>query len=276
MIKNENGIELLGDVHTPAGPARACVILLHGFKGYKDYGFIPVLAHDLCEQGCLVHRFNSSTSGMTNEIQTFARPDLFEQDTWTSQVVDLVRVIEAIRSGELQGNGLPIYIVGHSRGGATALLTAGRHGKELDLHGVVTINAIDRCNKMSEHEQQQIIERGYIITESARTKQSLKISSRWLSEQLEDPEAHNVLGQAEKIECPVCVIHGDDDQAVDSSAGRAIANTCDTELVLLKNGNHVLNMSNPSMLDSERSTQLLETTAAITRLITKQECSDGS
>ena len=270
-ITNGRGLELLGNTHTPTSPPAACVILMHGFKGYKDYGFIPVLAHDLCAAAMVVHRFNFSTSGMTNEIETFARPDLFALDTWTRQVEDIVRVVEAVRSGELGGGGLPMYLIGHSRGGASALLAAGRHGDAMDLNGVVTINAVDACSRLSDQEQQAMLERGYTMTQSARTKQELRIESSWLREQLDDPDGHNVLLQASKIACPVCVIHGDADQAVDPSAGVAIAQACRTERVLIAGANHVLNMPNPSLIDSDRSHQLVEATEAITRFISKHE-----
>ena len=266
-LKNKHDRELLGDTHTPKDSPKACGILLHGFKGYKDYGFIPVLAHDVCNEGMLVHRFNFSTSGMTNEIGTFARADLFELDTWSRQVEDIVRVVEAVRSGELSGGGLPIYIIGHSRGGASSLLAAGRLGDDLGLSGVITINAVDCCSRMNKAEQSELLERGYTITQSARTKQGLRINSAWLSEQLDDPDGHDVLLQASKIACPVCVIHGNEDQAVDHKAGVEISNACGCELITLNRGNHVLNMANPSDIDGVRSEQLLKTTMIITRFI---------
>jgi len=266
-ITNKHELEILGNTHTPSAPPTTCVILMHGFKGYKDYGFIPILAHDLCEAGMVVHRFNFSTSGMTNEIETFARPDLFALDTWNRQVEDTVRVVEAVRSGEIEGRGLPIYLVGHSRGGATALLTAGRYGDAMDLCGVVTINAVDVCSRISQEEQDAIIKRGYTITESARTKQALKIGSAWLQEQLDDPEGHDVLLQASRIACPVCVIHGDSDQAVDPSAGESIAKACGTDRVLIAGANHVLNMPNPSSVEDERSAPLTAATETIAEFI---------
>jgi len=268
-LKNKHDLELLGDTHVPSDTPKACVILLHGLKGYKDYGFIPILAHDLCDAGMVVHRFNSSTSGMTNEIETFARPDLFELDTWTRQVDDVVRMVQAVRDGELAGSELPIYLIGHSRGGATVLLAGGRHGDELDLAGVITINAVDQCSRLASTTHAEMLKRGYIISASARTKQDLRINSTWLSEQLEDPDAHDVILQAKKIACPACVIHCDDDQAVDLSAGKAIAQACKTDLNTLERGNHVLNMPNPSGLDDKRSAQLLKTTGIIVRFIAK-------
>tara|TARA_R110002073_G_scaffold118918_5_gene259165 strand:- start:84161 stop:84991 length:831 start_codon:yes stop_codon:yes gene_type:complete len=268
-LKNSHNLDLLGDTHIPAATPSACVIVLHGLKGYKDYGFIPILSHDLCDAGMLVHRFNTSTSGMTNETDRFAREDLFSLDTWNRQVEDIVRVVQAITNGELKGNGLPIFIIGHSRGGASALLAAGRHRRELNLAGVITINSVDRCLRMSETDQSQLLDRGYIVTPSARTKQDLRINSTWLSEQLDDPDGHDVLLQASKITCPVCVIHGEQDQAVDLSAGRAIAKACKTDAIFLDSGNHVLNMPNPSRIDMDRSPQLVETTTSITRFIAK-------
>ena len=266
-LQNKHDLELLGDSHVPKCTPKACVILLHGFKGYKDYGFIPILAHDLCDAGMLVHRFNSSTSGMTNETETFARTDLFALDTWTRQVDDLVRMVQAVRDGELAGNGLPIYLIGHSRGGAAVLLAGGRHGDELDLAGVITINAIDQCSRLASATHSQMLEQGYIISPSARTKQDLRINSTWLSEQLEDPEAHDVLLQTSRLRCPACIIHSENDDAVDHRAGVAIAKASKSELITLNGGNHVLNMPNPGKIEDDRSEQLLKATAQITRFI---------
>ncbi len=266
-IINEHGLEILGDTHTPEIAPIACAVLIHGFKGYKDYGFIPLLAHDLCARGVLVHRINLSTSGMMNETETFARPDLFALDTWTRQVDDVRRVARAIRAGEITGAGLGLFLIGHSRGGATALLSAGRHRDELALAGVATINAVDRCCRMSEDEQRAMLERGYSITQSARTKQTLRIDAAWLREQLDSPEAHDVLLQGSRCGLPACVLQGDADDAVELSTGEAIARKLHTPLIVLQNANHVLNMPNPSAIDAPRSEALLQTTGSIARLI---------
>ncbi len=266
-IINEHGLEILGDTHVPAGDPIACTLLLHGFKGYKDYGFIPLLAHDLCERGVLVHRFNFSTSGMTNDIETFARPDLFELDTWTRQVDDVRRVVRAVREGETRGAGLPMFLIGHSRGGATALLSAGRHREELSLSGVATINAVDRCCRMSDAEQRAMLERGYAFTRSARTEQDLKIGAAWLREQMESTVDHDVLGQASRCGLAACVLHGDADDAVAMDAGLAIAHKLNTPLIVLEGSNHVLNMPNPSAKSATRSEALLKTGDEIARFI---------
>lgn len=264
---NDHGLEILGDTHTPDGAPVACALILHGYKGYKDYGFIPVLAHDLCERGIMVHRFNFSTSGMTNDIETFARPDLFELDTWTRQVDDVRRVVRAVREGEIAGNDLPLFLIGHSRGGATALLSAGRHRDELKLSGALTINAVDRCCRMTRDEQHAMLERGYTMTESARTKQHLRIDAGWLREQIDSPTDHDVLVQTSRCNFPICVMHGDADDAVEIDAGLAIAHKLQNPLIVLEGANHVLNMPNPSNISTPRSEPLLKATDEMTRFI---------
>ena len=266
-ITNDRGLEILGDTHIPEGDPTACAIIVHGFKGYKDYGFIPLLAHDLCARGIMVHRINLSTSGMTNDTATFARPDLFELDTWSRQVDDVRRVVRAVRSGEIAGKGLPLYLIGHSRGGATGLLAGGRYRDELGLSGIVTINAVDRCNRLSNDEHRAMLARGYTITQSARTKQELRIDANWLQEQIDEPEAHDVLLQASRCSVPVLVMHGDADEAVNIESGQAIAYKLNTPLCVLPGSNHVLNMVNPSELSGERSPVLLKATDEITRFI---------
>lgn len=266
-IVNEHGLDLLGNTHTPAGRPIACALIIHGFKGYKDYGFIPILAHDLAQRGVLVHRFNLSTSGMTNDTETFARPDLFALDTWTRQAEDVCTVSRAINDGRLAGADQPQFLIGHSRGGATVLLAGGRHREQLNLRGIITINAVDRCCRMSEDDQQEMLRRGYTLTESARTGQTLRIDARWLQEQLDDPQGHDVLLQASRCTVPICVMHGDRDDAVELEAGKAIAYKLNKPLIVLQDSNHVLNMSNPSNTDGPRSVPFLKATDEIVRFI---------
>ncbi len=266
-IINEHGLEIIGNTHVPQGEPTACAMLVHGFKGYKDYGFIPVLAHDLCAQGVLVHRFNLSTSGMTDAVDTFARPDLFAFDTWTRQIDDVRAVVGAIGRGGLGGDGLARILIGHSRGGTTALLAGGRHREQLGLSGIVTISAVDRCCTMTQQDKHAMLERGYTLTQSARTGQTLRIEASWLQEQLDKPEAHDVLLQASKSGVPVCVMHGDADDAVEICAGEAIAYKLNMPLIVLQSSNHVLNMPNPANLDDPRSVPLLKATAEIVRFI---------
>ena len=254
-ITNAHGLDIFGNTEHPETDPKACLLLLHGFKGYKDYGFIPVLAKQLAQNGVLVHRFNFSCSGMTNDIETFARPDLFALDTWNRQVEDVHCIIDAIHSGAIEGAGLPLFIAGHSRGGATTLLTAGRDSS-LNLSGIITINAVDRCNGLDEQTQNALLESGSMTTPSARTGQDLPINASWLQEQLDDSAAHDVLKLCKNIKLPALIMHGTNDPGVDISCGDRIADAIGVDLNPIEGADHVLNTPNPAPIEGQLSPQL--------------------
>ncbi len=248
-LDGADGLPLLGDTHLPpAGVlARGVVLLCHGFKGYKDYGFLPRLAQHLAHAGCIVHRFNFSHSGMTNNLATYERPELFERDTWGKQIIDLQQVVKAIGKGDLLGADLPMAWIGHSRGGVTVLLTAARQAPAQRPAVVVTLACPDRACNLTDEQKRLLRKQGYIASPSSRTGQELRVGRRWLEEQEQHPEQFDPCAALEKLRCPVLVVHGEADETVPpAAAGRlAKAGGIHVELHLLADANHVFNAANP-------------------------------
>ena len=102
QLAGASGALIRGNLHLPvAGAAgrQPLLLVLHGFKGYQDYGFFPHLTQQLANAGFAAARFNFSHSGMDEDITTFGRPDLFEQDTWSKQLDDVQAVLAAAEVG---------------------------------------------------------------------------------------------------------------------------------------------------------------------------------
>ncbi len=236
------------------GPSpRLAVILAHGFKGYKDYGFIPVLSRALAANlPVVIHRLNFSHSGMTNDTASFARPDLFERDTWNKQVADLDALIGCVASGEAPATaaGMPFALVGHSRGGVSCLLCAGRRARDNAAPtplAVVTLAAPDRCCSMTDDAKISLRARGFIESPSSRTGQALRVGRIWLDEQDADPDGHDLAALCAMIPCPVLAVHGEQDQTVPSTCATTIARVCRLgETVLIAGADHVFCTPNPA------------------------------
>ena len=251
------GEDILG-VTDAADGARASVVLLHGHKGYYDYGFLPVLADRLVRAlPVAVHRYNASHSGMTRRVETFEKPELFARDTWNHQVHDLRAVIAAARAGRLPGAepGLPVIAAGHSRGGTASLLAAGRHPDAVD--GLISMASPSYGCSQRDEKRRMFDEHGRIESPSGRTGQALWIDPVWLDEQDADPAAHDVLGLAATIAVPALIVHGDEDPTIDVSCGRRIAGALPgAELAVIAGGDHVFNTPNPAELSGAQSPQL--------------------
>lgn len=252
-ISGANQQPIYGQTHMPVGKPTAQAIIAHGFKGYKDYGFIPALAAHLATAGLVAHRFNFSHCGMTERVDTFEHPELFARDTWNKQVTDIQTVATAAEAGTLLPGcppGLPQLWIGHSRGGGSVLLAAGR---SFECHltpspaGLVTLAAVDRCCSLSDDDRQLMLEQGYLDAPSARTGQRLRMNATWLIEQEQDPEHHNILAAARLIRCPLLVVHGQDDDTVPVTSAKAIVDAVQDQatLVVLPGVNHTFNAPNP-------------------------------
>ncbi len=262
-IEGAEGEPIYGNTHLPDGPAVGVVIIGHGFKVYKDYGMFPRIAEAMAQRGLIGHRFNFSHSGMTNDTATFERPDLFEKDSWNKQVYDLRAVIEAEATREVDGRLLPFVLFGHSRGGVSVLLTAGRYAGDDTVPqpaGVATASAPEACNSLTEEQAQSLLDNGFLLSPSSRTGQDLRVGRILLAEQLEQPDEHDVLGVAGRITCPVLLLHGESDPTVPAACASRIAEALPgTPVVkIIPGADHVYNTPNPMPPDAEPSPQLLQ------------------
>ncbi len=259
-ITGAAGQPIFGDSHLPDEPPVGVLVICHGFKGYKDYGFFPHLAEAAAQTGLIAHRFNFSHSGMTNHIETFERPELFTLDRWSYQIADLLAVVSAIHDGHLPGAGalpgLPITWFGHSRGGVTCVLTGARvfGGDTLATHrpaGIITAAAPHDGMRLDDDHKRILHKTGRLSSPSSRTGQELYIGLPSLDEVEADPDSFDPTRCIRTITCPVLIVHGSDDPTVPVDSAHHLADAAqNVTLEVLDGANHVFNAPNPLPTDT--------------------------
>jgi len=204
---------------TAAGPL-PWVLVLHGFKGFMDWGFFPLLAERLAQAGLAAVCFNSSGSGIGADLESFSDPEAFRRGTLSRQLEDVERVRSLARSGELG----PLAaeragLFGHSRGGGLALVHAAEAG---DYRALVTWAALDRFDRWDEPTKAEWRRAGKLSVVNARTGQVLPMGVEVLEDFERQRERLDVLAACRRLRAPVLGLHGALDEAVEVACLRRL------------------------------------------------------
>lgn len=259
-----------GNVHLPAddpGGKLPVALVMHGFKGYKDYGFFPYLTQGLADAGLAAIRFNFSHCGIDDDCSTFGRPDLFERDSWGKQLFDVQVVIgalEALPHAERMDVG-KVAILGHSRGGVVALLTGGTDAR---VGAVVSLSAPSSA-EMPEDQKRTIREQGFLVSVSSRTGQELHIGRAWVADLDAHAEKRDVMRVVSRMKAALMVVHGTEDDSVPVACAHAIAAAYrgKAETLILDGAGHTFNCTNPM---SEPSPAIEQLVAAVSAFLCKR------
>jgi len=238
--------DILVDVRTgDRTRPRPAVLVLHGFKGFKDWGMFPPLSDRLARAGLTAVTFNVTGSGVDDSGE-FVFPERFAHATYSGDLGDIATVISAVAGGEL---GFPppssIGFVGHSRGGGLGILAAAADPR---IAALVTWCAISNVHRYSPEEIAAWRARGRLDVLNSRTGQVLPI----LTDVLDDVRLHaattlDIPGAAARIAAPWLILHGEKDPTIDTREARALlaASGNRAELVVIPGAGHTFDSVHP-------------------------------
>ncbi|HEY5610854.1 MAG TPA: alpha/beta fold hydrolase [Thermoanaerobaculia bacterium] len=238
-IASDENLPIHGVLHLPPSP-RALVVMVHGFKGFKDWNFFPWLAEDLERNGYAVCRFDMSRSGIGEQSDWFEHLDLFADDTYTTQLADLRKVLELLDADE-RLHDLPIVLFGHSRGGAIAILGAALTRR---LGALVTWSSIANCDRWDDATKEMWRRVGHMEILNQRTKQVMGLSTKILDDF--DEHRYDVTAAMRAIDVPMLIVHGTADETVPSIEAEELTSEArNAHVVLIDGGTHTYGAAHP-------------------------------
>ncbi len=225
--------------------ARGTVMCCHGFKGFAHWGFFPLLATRLAESGFVAITFDGSGNGVGPDRESFSDADGFFANTYAREQQDVAAVVEhAGARGWLPHDGR-YALVGHSRGGATALLRAVEAGNR--VWALATWAAIADVRRWTDDQRREWRTRGWLDVVNARTGEVLRLGTA----QLNEIEAHaegwlDLAAAARRLTIPWLIAHGLEDETVSvGDAHRLGAAAPSAALHLVAGAGHTFGASHP-------------------------------
>lgn len=232
------------------GLGKPVLLFIHGFKGFKDWGYFNLMADHICRSGFVMVKTNLSHNGTTPEDPlNFADLEAFGHNNYSIELDDIEDVLNHIES-----QGFPvareemdldqIYLMGHSRGGGISIVKASEDSriKKLvtwasvpSLTSVMPIEALGQWKEAGVH---------YIF--NSRTKQEMPLYYQIAEDYLANEDRLDVLKCESNLNIPHLIVHGDNDETVPVEAARIIHEKSQLgQLCLIQGGDHVLGGAHP-------------------------------
>ena len=238
--------ELLIDVRSAGGLApRPAVIVVPGFKGFKDWGMFPPLSERLARAGFATVSVNLSGSGV-DDSGNFVWTERFGHNTFSAELSDLAAVVDAVSTGGL-GFAPPtgLGVVGHSRGGGVAILLAQRDARIKVLVTWAAISTVDRWSG----QEQEWRSRGQLDILNTRTGQVLPLYTDVLADvERNRAGSLDILGAAGRLATPWLVVHGAADVSVSPEEAERLATGGSAKhrrLLLIPGADHTFGTRHP-------------------------------
>jgi uncharacterized protein len=219
-----------GLIDLPREPGeRPAIVLCHGFKGFMEWGFFPHLAELLSERGFVTVRFNLSGSGMEPGQDRATDLAGFTANTCSRELEDLDAVLSAVAGEHPQPLAAGridrgrIGLLGHSRGGGAAVLTAARQEWRERLSALVTWASVATFDRFSDQDKETWRRQGTLPVVNARTGQELALGLGLLKDLETHRHALDVERAASEVGPPWLIVHGGADESVPVEEARRLA-----------------------------------------------------
>ena len=265
-LTNRRGLPFAVDIRRPVGAgARPVVIVCHGFKGFKDFAFFPYTSRKLCEQGFTVVTMNFSGNGIGDDPLSFTTLDKFAQNSISQELDDIDAVLDGIASGVLlgtQGDARRIGIMGHSRGGCTAIVKAALDPR---LKCLVTWASPAALGRYSDEVLRQWKADGRYNFVNARTKQDMFVNYAYLEDIQANRERYSLDLAVSQLTIPYMTVHGTEDESVSVEAAHRLhgcAKTGQAGLALVEGGTHTFRTKHPFEGSTPALDQAIDQTVA--------------
>jgi pimeloyl-ACP methyl ester carboxylesterase len=227
------------------------IIFLHGFKGFKVWGPFPDACIEMAEHGYAVVAMNFSMNGIGDNPTEFDRLDLFAQNTLSQEQDDVKCILDAIKNGQISSGKAVletsrIGMVGHSRGGHTAIVAAANFD---EISCLVTWAAVADYNK---HWSSGMIKdwesKGYTEILNSRTGQSMRVDKVVYDDARENANTLMAINRIKELYIPICFIHGKDDESVSYKSVNQLYEQCpsnEKKRVIIPHTGHTFGGSHP-------------------------------
>lgn len=242
VLKTPDGEDIVCDVRSPSRHERLpAVVMFHSFMAFKDWGWFPLAAERIAEAGFVSVICNFSRNGVKENPSRITDFEAFQNNTISRELVDARMVLDSVAKGRI-GNGridpARLALLGHSRGGGIAIITA---SQSQNVKGLVTWSSVATFDRWTGHQKEQWRKLGYLPLSRDTAASPLRLGLGLLEDVERNRETLDLLKAAARVRKPWLILHGHEDVLVRFSEAEQLYGAADrstTELLPLEHTGH--------------------------------------
>jgi dienelactone hydrolase len=206
-------------LHLPSGEGHnPLIIIIHGFKAFRQWGFFPYTAEYFASNGFPVMNIDLSANGIIDPEKGLIDKQIFSKNRVSRELEDADVLFRGIISGahplshELSQywNG-EIYLLGHSRGAAISVLSCVKFS---EVRKLALWAPIAEFNRYTPRQISVWKEKGSLDFIDSQTGQELSIEYGYIEEILRNQASYDIVNTIKTIEIPTLLLHGENDLTV--------------------------------------------------------------
>jgi pimeloyl-ACP methyl ester carboxylesterase len=237
-----------------------CLIFVHGFKGFKDWGFWPYSGNYFADKGYFVLSFNFSHNGIGDHLTEFTELKKFADNTFSLELDELNEIFNAYLNNFFgPKSNKKIGILGHSRGGGESLIFS---SSRKEISATVLWASVANFNRYSKRQEIEWRKNGFFEVLNSRTNQLMRLNVSLLEDiEKNKEELLNLEKATRNLNKPLLIVHGEQDLSVPIKEGEQIYNWSSkelTELYKIKATGHTFDITHPFSTSNSKFDSVLE------------------
>lgn len=188
-----------------------CVIVCPGFMAFKDWGHFPYIGEKLAQANYCSIVLNYSRNGVEGQRNRITNLEKFAANTVSQELADIRNVIDSVTEGNLEEFCIEtenIFLLGHSRGAANALLIALSDER---IKKLVTWAIIADYDRWTVHQKNMWRQSGFLSLSKETESHPLKMKIDYLEDIEKNRDKFDLYKAASRINIPWLIVHGTED-----------------------------------------------------------------
>ncbi len=217
-LKAHHDAVIYGDIRMPDEGKAPIILIIHGFRGSKDWGFFPYIAQEFVKNGAITITWNMSLNGYSQGASYIDKPDEFAKNTITQELSDTLTILHALQdtSTDLHSmiasrwNGT-LSMIGHSRGAGIAILSAEQMPS---IRSLSLWNPISRFGRFTDRQKNIWKETGIFQVDETEDGIPVMMNYSYIEDLELHGEKYSLLRSIQELECDILIVHAEQDMTV--------------------------------------------------------------